>query len=155
MMNQCKGTRIPEIRVLGCAAVVISGILLEDWKKVFADHPEAVVCDEQGETVFRALTEAGPGYLHDDRIVFSTFPTAEGYACATIVIDPEAEDKTEVIERRLGTGLLNLMEMEYYLEKALKKNEFPGSFTRNGDWLIKPEHDAVIKCLVRSRINVL
>ena len=114
------------IQVLGCAAVVISAVDLEDWKLVEKHAPEALtIVDEDGQTVFRVSTDKGPGCLVKDHAEFGAPVTQEGKATITILLDPDNEDRMGMVRDALASPLLDLIEIEKIVpelkDEVLKK----------------------------------
>lgn len=122
-MSVVKNNSTAEIIVLGTAAVVKSGIALEDWKKALNFDPELGLYDDDDKPLFRVSIEEGPGSMNKDRVVFSAIPTKEGVACATIILDPTEEDKEKLVSEHLGLALLRLIEVEENLPKIIKEAE--------------------------------
>ena len=111
-----------EIHVLGCAAVVVSAVNLEDWKLIEAHSPESLeIKSDGGNTVFRVRTNCGPGYLAKDCAVFGTPTTADGKATITILLDPDTDDKTGMIQDALADPLMKLIEMEGTVPEIMDK----------------------------------
>ena len=120
MSSIVKADNAAEIIITGSAAVVKSAYKLADWKKVLKYNPDFGLFDEDsGEPIFKAFVEEGPGAMDNLGIMFSEIPTAEGYACATIVLDPTEEDKETLVKESLGNALLNLINLEEGMTGAL------------------------------------
>lgn len=100
--------------VMGCACVITSRLTVEQIEKFKRYMPEMfVMVDEEGETVFTLdIDSETPGMLSKDKAVYSTTKTPDGKATITIVIDPDAEDKAELVKKHFGTPLLMLDEIE-------------------------------------------
>ena len=107
MMNTAR------IQVLGCAAVVISAIDLEDWKLVEKHDPDGLrTMDEKGNTLFRVTTDQGPGCLVKDHAEFGASVTQDGKATITILLDPDNDDKMGMVRDALAGPLVDLIEIE-------------------------------------------
>ena len=120
-----------EIHVLGCAAVVVSAVNLEDWKLIEEHSPESLeLKNDSGNTIFRVMTNQGPGYLAKNYAVFGTPTTADGKATITILLDPDSDDKTGIIQDALADPLLKLIKMEgsvpEIMDNLLKKQKDAG-----------------------------
>lgn len=116
------------IQVLGCAAVVVSAISLEDWKLIENHAPEALtISDEKGETVFRVTTDNGPGCLVKDHAEFGASVTRDGKATITILLDPDNDDKMGMVRDVLAGPLMDLIRIEKLVpdlkDEVLKKLE--------------------------------
>lgn len=107
------GNNTAGIQVLGCAAVVVSAVTLEDWKLIEKHAPDALtIADEQGNTVFRVTTDNGPGCLVKDHAEFGASVTQDGRATITILLDPDNEDKMGMVRDVLAGPLMDLIEIE-------------------------------------------
>ena len=111
-----------KLYILGCAAVVISGVKLEDWKTVEKYAPEALkIVDEDGETVFRIMTSDGPGSINQYGVVFGEAVNEDGCATVTVIIDPEIENKREAVMDIAGSALSDLIDIEKEMPKLLEE----------------------------------
>lgn len=110
-----------EILVMGDAAVVKSSVKLEDWKKVLKYCPDIGITDEDtGETVFKVFVdENSPGSLTKHGCVFGGRTDSDGYAMATIMIDPNEENREEAVKELLGLPLVDLNSIEENIPEAL------------------------------------
>ena len=110
------------IHILGAAAVLVSGVKLEDWKLVEKHTPEALkVKDENGEPVFRVTAEKGSGSVNRYGIVWGSYTTEEGYATVTILLDEDIEDKKAAVMDVAGSALMELIRMEGGLSGVLEQ----------------------------------
>ena len=101
------------IHVLGCAAVVVSAVDLEDWKLIERHAPEALtITDEKGNTVFRVTTDKGPGCLVKEHAEFGASVTQDGKATITVLLDPDNDDKMGMVRDVLAGPLMDLIEIE-------------------------------------------
>ena len=108
------------IHILGCAAVVVSVVKLEDWKLIEKHAPEALtVRDEAGNVTFRVTTSDGPGRLEKDHAEFSRMTTPDGYATITVLLDPEMKNPTQTVQDKLGGAMLELVGMEKIVPEIL------------------------------------
>ena len=110
------------IQVLGCAAVVVSGVDLEDWKLIEKHDPDGLrMVDEKGNTLFRVTTDNGPGCLLKDRAEFSAAVTQDGKATITILLDPDNDDRMDMVRDVLAGPLMDLIEIEKAVPELKKK----------------------------------
>ena len=121
-----------EIHVLGCAAVVVSAVNLEDWKLIERHEPESLaVRDDSGHPIFQVRTNCGPGLLTKDYAIFGSPTTEDGKATITILLDPDSDDKTGMIQDALTNPLMKLIKMEgeipEIMDNLLKKTKEAGS----------------------------
>jgi hypothetical protein len=114
-----------KIMVVGNAAVVVSDVKLEDWRKALKYEPDLGVYDEEtGDQIFGvAIDEEVAGSLNKHGVVFSGTPNAEGKAIATILMDPGIEDKYEAVADTLGAPLLDLNQIESNMAEVLQSAE--------------------------------
>ena len=109
------------IHILGAAAVVVSTVKLEDWKMAEKYAPEKLrILDDNGEPVFRVMTSGGTGSINHYGIVWGNYPTEEGYATVTILIDEEVENKKEAVMDVAGSALLDLIGIENTMPEVIK-----------------------------------
>lgn len=113
----------PQVTIAGSAAVVRSGYKLDQWKRALKFEPELAIYDDNDEKVFAAFVEDGPGSLTSDGVVFSSVPDQNGYAVATLILDPTEEDKETMVKDKIGLGLINLKQMEKSLEEVITAAE--------------------------------
>ena len=111
-----------KIYIMGAAAVLVSGVKLEDWKRVEKYAPEALeIADEKGEAAFRIATASGTGSANKYGIVWGSYTSDEGYATVTILLDEDVENKKEAVMDVTGEALLNLTEIEREIPVILEK----------------------------------
>ena len=109
-----------KIYILGAAAVLVSAIKLEDWKRVEKFSPEFLkVMDECGEVSFFIQTGEGGGSVMDEGITWGSYTSSEGYATVTVLLDADVEDKKEAVTGVMGKALLSLMSIEKALPEIL------------------------------------
>ena len=110
------------IHILGAAAVVVSAVKLEDWKLAEKYAPEKLrKLDENGEPVFRVMTSGGTGSISQYGIVWGNYPTEEGYATVTLMIEEDVENKKEAVMDVAGSALLDLIGMEKEMPEVIKR----------------------------------
>ncbi len=109
-----------KIHILGAAAVVVSTVKLEDWKLAEKYAPEKLrKLDENGEPVFKVMTSKGTGSINHYGVVWGNYPTEEGYATVTILIDEEVENKKGAVMDVAGSALLDLIEIEKAMPEVI------------------------------------
>lgn len=102
-----------KIYIMGAAAVIVSGVKLEDWKLVEKHAPEALkIVDETGEPVFKVMTAPGSGSMNRYGVVWGSYVSEEGNATVTILLDDEVENKKEAVMDVVGSALLDVIDME-------------------------------------------
>lgn len=102
-----------KIYILGAAAVLVSGVKLEDWKKVEKFFPEALkIVDEDHDTVFNVRTSRGGGSVSEYGVIWGSYTSSEGYATVTVLLDEDVDNKQEAVTGVMGSALLDLMEIE-------------------------------------------
>ena len=112
-----------KIHIIGAAAVLVSGIKLEDWKLAEKYAPEALtVLDEKGEPVFRVATGDGAGSMNRYGVVWGceNYRSGEGNATVTILFDHDVENREEAVMNVIGNGLVNLTEIEQAMSGILE-----------------------------------
>ena len=117
-----------KIMIAGNAAVVVSSVKLEDWKRALKFEPELGLYDEDtGDQLFGVyVDEENAGSLNKNGAVFCGTPNAEGYAQITVLMDPTVEDKLALVTDTLGAALLDLNKVEAQIDEvieAAKANE--------------------------------
>ena len=111
-----------KVYMMGAAAVVVSGVKLEDWKLVEKYAPEALrIVDESGETVFRVMTQKGTGSMNRYGVVGGSYLSEEGNATVTILVDDEVENPKEAVMDVIGSALLDLADIEKDLPLIIKE----------------------------------
>lgn len=101
-----------KVLVMGSCAVLKSRYKLEQWQKALKYEPDLGIYDDNDEKVFGVFIEEGPGALNANGVVFSSVADEDGYAVATLIIDPTEENKLEVVREKVGLGLINLKQVE-------------------------------------------
>ena len=102
-----------KIYIMGAAAVIVSGVKLEDWKLVEKHAPETlIIVDETGEPIFKVMTAGGSGSMNKYGVVWGSYLSEEGNATVTILLDDEVENKKEAVMDVVGSALLDVIEME-------------------------------------------
>lgn len=110
-----------EIIIVGAAAVVKSGVLLEDWRKALKFDPDLGLYDDDDNPLFTVDIAPGPGCIGNNMAVFSAAADREGFACITLIVDPEAEDKEKLVSDQLGLALARLIEVENNLGTVIQE----------------------------------
>ena len=123
MSSIVKMDNAAEILIAGTAAVLRSKYKLSDWRTALKYEPDLGLYDEEDNSIFKVFVEEGPGSLNTNGVVFSDVPDENGFAIATILLDPTAEDKKEIVKSNQGLALLRLKEIEDNLESVLKDAE--------------------------------
>ena len=108
--------------ILGCACVITSKLTvgqLENYRKYL---PDALKLKDgiSGKVVFSIDLEDGPGSIHSEKAFYSRTKTPGGWATATLVLDPEIEDKAELVRKRIGNALITLDQLEDSLLENLQ-----------------------------------
>ena len=102
-----------KIVILGAAAVLVSGVKLEDWEQVQKYAPEALKrMDEDGEPRFRIMACHGAGSVNRYGICWGTYVSDEGNATVTVLIDEDVDDKKAAVMDIMGSALMDLMDIE-------------------------------------------
>ncbi len=110
------------IYVIGSAAVIISGVKLEDWKLVEEYAPEALkTMDKKGEPTFRIMTAEGTGTMNRYGVVWGTHVSEEGNATVTILLDDEVDNRKEAVMNVVGSALLNVVEIEKTIPEIIEE----------------------------------
>ena len=111
-----------KVYMMGAAAVVVSGVKLEDWKLAEQYAPEALrIMDENGEPVFRVMTKKGSGSMNRYGVVWGSYLSEEGNATVTILIDDEVENPKEAVMEVIGSALLKLAGIEKALPGVIEE----------------------------------
>ena len=111
-----------KVYIMGCAAVIVSTVALEDWKLVEKYAPEMLkVVDEEGNTVFTVRTDSGPGRCTHEGIVWGEAAEPDGKATITLLIDTDVDNKREAVMDICGSALLDLMDIEKEMPNLLKE----------------------------------
>ena len=106
----------------GCAALVVSAFSPDELKQIKARFPEALqLKDDAGHSVFNIdICDDGPGHLDDDHAVFSTVRSGNGKATITVLIDPDADDKTATLRKTVGDGVERLLCLEAQIADSFR-----------------------------------
>ncbi len=119
MFNTCPSQ--PTVLIAGAACIVFSCFTPDEIRLFKTFRPEALQMKDADtkEPVFTMdLDEdGGPGSIKEDGAVFSEVSSADGKATITVLIDPSAKNRTELVEEKIGGALKRLM----YLQEMLKK----------------------------------
>lgn len=112
-----------KITVAGAAAVLTSGVKLEDWKRIAKLMPEMMVLEdaETNDVLFRVSVDEGPGSVNEYGVLFGNVTNQYGYATVTVLLDPEAEDKLGIVKTRMGQAILKLNTLESEVPNTLEK----------------------------------
>lgn len=121
MSSIVKMDNAAEVLIVGSAAVLRSKYKLEDWQTALRFDPDLGLYDDNDDPIFKVFVEEGPGSLNDNGVVFSEVPDENGYAVATVIIDPSDADKRELVKKKCGLALLRLREVEDSLEDFIKE----------------------------------
>lgn len=110
------------IYIIGAAAVLVSGVKLEDWKLVEKHAPEMMkMVDENGETVFRVACGDDGGSATQDGICWGHHTSEDGCATVTALLSKDIEDKRQAVSDIMGSALLDLLELEKEIPDTLVK----------------------------------
>lgn len=111
-----------KVSIQGLAAVVVSDVKLDDWKRIEKMAPEMLelVDEETDEVEFRICTGEGPGTIDENGVVFDGSANANGSATVTVLLDPELEDKKTAVKDMVGRALLDLNKVEKEVPSILK-----------------------------------
>ncbi len=111
-----------KIYIMGGAAVLVSGVKLEDWKLVEKYMPEALkIVNEDEEPVFKIKTGTGGGSINQYGIVWGSYLGDEGQSTVTVLLDDEITDKKQAVSEIMGAALLDLMTIESEIPKLLEE----------------------------------
>ena len=109
------------IDLTGAAAVLVSDVKLDDWKRVEKYAPEALkIVNEDGETVFKVMTCNCTGSVNENGVCFGSYTNEGGLATVTVLMDDEVEDRLQAIKEVAGQALLDLNEIEKDIPTILK-----------------------------------
>ena len=109
------------IDLSGAAAVLVSDIKLDDWKRVEKYAPEALkIVNEDGETVFKVMTCCCTGSVNENGVCFGSYTNEGGLATVTVLMDDEVEDRLQAIKDVAGQALLDLNDIEKDIPTILK-----------------------------------
>lgn len=121
MSSIVKADNAAEIIIAGTAAIVKSKYKLADWAAALKFDPDLGLYDDADEPLFKVFIEEGPGSLNSNGVVWSEIADDNGFAVATLILDPSVEDKRTMIKEKQGLALLRLKEVEENLEEVIKE----------------------------------
>ena len=111
-----------KVYIVGCVAVIVSTVALEDWRLVERYAPKKLtVVDEDGNTVFTVRTDCGGGRCTHDELVWGEAADENGKATITILLDTDIDNKREAVMDICGSALLDLMDIEKEMPNFLKE----------------------------------
>ena len=100
--------------IMGCACVITSKLTveqIEDFRKYLPDALKLM--DEAcGKEEFSIELDDGPGSIVDGKATYSRTKTPDRMATITLLLDPEIEDKAEMVRTRIGASLIALDRLE-------------------------------------------
>lgn len=117
-----------EIKIMGDACVLVSGVKLEEFEKVQKYRPEGLILyggEDGKEPVFGVcVTKHGPGNISSVGVEFARSTNDDDkFACLTMVVNaPVADFKQEIMDR-FGPALLKLNEVEEKIPEILEEIE--------------------------------
>jgi len=125
-----------KIYIMGAAAVLVSGVKLEDWEKAERYASDRLkIMDENGESSFFIRTGGGGGTVTEYGISWGSYTSVEGHATVTVLLDEDVENKREAVMDIMGNALLKLMEMEKALPEILE--QIDGHRAKIGDQIVE------------------
>ena len=100
--------------VMGCVCVVVSSLTPEQLESAKRYAPEVLkLTDETGDVVYSLdIDKNQPGNVMKETALYSDCKSADGKATITIILDPEVEDKAQLVHDSLGADLLKLDRLE-------------------------------------------
>lgn len=103
--------------VNGAACVVTSELSAEQIIRFRKYHPEALTMfDEANDPVFAIdYDETTPGSININGAVFGGTTDVDGHAQITILLDPVADNREELVYNEIGAAMLKLNEIEEQL----------------------------------------
>ena len=109
--------------IIGCACVIYSSLKLEELIWVRSHYPDILnLIGEDGQPYFTVGYEADmPGCIIPDGVTFGKRTDRDGYACATVVLDPEHPDPETLIYEKLSDSLQMLGEVETMVLAILRR----------------------------------
>lgn len=109
------------IDMTGAAAVLVSDVKLDDWKRVEKYAPEALkIVNEEGETVFKVMTCCCTGSINENGVCFGSYTNEGGLATVTVLLDDDVDDRLQAIKDVAGQALLDLNDIEKDIPQILK-----------------------------------
>ena len=114
------------VMIMGCACVITSFLTVEQIENFRKYLPKALKLTDEtsGNEVCSIELDDGPGSIVDGKFTFSRTKTPDGMASITLLLDPEIEDKAEMVKTRIGASLIVLDRLETLLLERLKELEF-------------------------------
>ena len=112
------------VLIAGCACVIFSKLTPDEISQFKTYHPEALTMDDEetGEPLFALdLDEESPGSLTSCGAAFSKITSVDGKATITVVLDPTADNPSELVQQKLASPLLLLDKIEQQLMELLPK----------------------------------
>lgn len=107
-----KADNAAKVTVIGEAAVVTSGLKLEDIKLAKKYRPEALKLVEDKQVVFAVdVTSRSAGSINKNGATFSETTDSEGFATITMTIDRDGDVEKKLTDE-IGMGLLKLNQVE-------------------------------------------
>ena len=111
-----------KVYIVGCVAVIVSTVALEDWRLVERYAPKKLtVVDEDGNTVFTVRTDCGGGRCTHDELVWGEAADENGKATITILLDTDIDNKREAVMDICGSAILDLIEIEKEMPNFVKE----------------------------------
>lgn len=112
----------PRVFIMGAAAVIVSGVKLEDWKRMERYAPDTLtIHDMDGDPIFRVEYGPGPGYLTEHGIQWGSYTTEEGNATVTLILDEDVDDKREAVQCVAGSAFEYLAKIEQVILEEMDK----------------------------------
>ena len=109
------------IELNGAAAILVSDVKLDDWKRVEKYAPEALkIVDEEGDVVFKVMTCCCTGSVNENGVCFGSYTNEGGLATVTVLLDDEIEDRYAAVKDVAGQAILDLNEIEKDIPQILK-----------------------------------
>ena len=110
-----------KIYIMGAAAVLVSGVKLEDWKQIEKCAPEKlkIVDENTGEQVFMVSIGESGGSVISQEICWGSHVSNDGNATVTVLLDDSVDDKKDAVLDVMGSALLKLMEFEETVPQIL------------------------------------
>ena len=110
------------IDLTGAAAVLVSDVALEDWKRVEKYAPEMLkIVDDDGDVLFKVATCCCTGSINKNGVCFGSYTNEGGKATVTILLDDEVEDRLQAVKDVAGQALLDLNAIEKEIPNVLNE----------------------------------
>lgn len=108
--------------IMGCACVITSRLTVDQIDGFRKYLPEVLKLTEEtsGMELFSIGLDDGPGSILEKKATFSRTRTPDGMATITLLLDPEVEDKAELVRDKIGKSLLALERLEGLLLEKLE-----------------------------------